>query len=910
MEQRQRIEQKKAEALAKLQRKLVDQNGASTTLPSSQSPYSQARSAPYPQQSLPHPLPPQPLSQPVPRPLPQPFAQPLPLSQSQPPSLPVRLHATGSPAAPPTPLQHRTAAIASSALSVLTSPSTFSPLTTSHPAVNKQSAIAEYAAAASQPPLKVTKLPVTLEVLNKHRFAAFVSHLFSSLPSFNSFCQSVAGSEQVTIDRSRCWSFPIERYEQVVTGLLQVSDLSITFAFLPPFVLKCLDVELQNPEIKQMHRIKKSRKPVAAAVADTPKPDTADLPEALQYSLMEFQKVGVTFGIEKNARVLIADEMGLGKTIQALAISYLYPSDWPVLIICPSSMRLTWVDEVRTWLSAVEEDDIHVILTGKQMPTKSDRVTIISYDLATRMAADLAKIKYNIIIADEAHYLKTAKSKRTQVITPLMQSAKRAILLTGTPALSRPVELFSQLHILRPDLFSTFKDFADRYCAPKPGFRGIDYTGASHTRELHALLDKTVMIRRLKKDVLTQLPSKRRQKVQVATEASVVKRIQVLLNRESDSENGPVTTQEESESWESKMSSNKLINECFVLTGRAKLPGITEYVEDLVTGGCKFLLFAHHIEVLDAVEQVVSRLKVGYIRVDGSTSQQQRHSGVERFQTDDNCKVAILALTAAGQGLTLTAASTVVFAEMHWTPGVMQQAEDRVHRIGQQRSVNIHYLFGKLTLDQTIWPKLQKKLEVVSSTLDGQTDRLTAEKVDGVGRYHVEPIKSLSQTSIPSEPAATLFDDLDMQLEDVLSTPPVSRSMNQIRSVPTQLSQNGHTATSSPLYLPPAPRRTKTSADRNMLKSRSYQLAQEGMQDLRSVFKKVQQTVQSEHIKIHTVEDTLETDDCELIDFNPTANQKELSVDALHEDATSETDEPAVKRRKLKRVIDDSEGTP
>ena len=155
------------------------------------------------------------------------------------------------------------------------------------------------------------------------------------------------------------------------------------------------------------------------------------------------------------------------------------------------------------------------------------------------------------------------------------------------------------------------------------------------------------------------------------------------------------------------------------LTAQAKIKGICEFVETLLENRCKFLIFAHHYNVLDAIEETVIKKKVSHIRIDGKIDTFKRHEAVRKFQTDSECLVAVLALTACCTGITLTAASTVVFAEMTWTPGVMVQAEDRAHRIGQVNAVNIYYLFGESTIDQMIYPRLKLKSEVFSSVLDG-----------------------------------------------------------------------------------------------------------------------------------------------------------------------------------------------
>lgn len=158
-------------------------------------------------------------------------------------------------------------------------------------------------------------------------------------------------------------------------------------------------------------------------------------------------------------------------------------------------------------------------------------------------------------------------------------------------------------------------------------------------------------------------------------------------------------------------------------TGIAKLPAAIDYVLMLLDGGVsKMLLFAHHLIVLDGLEEAARSHKIPYIRIDGSVSSVKRALAVKEFQasaSDGAPFIAILAITAAGTGLTLTAASTVVFVELSWTPGLMVQAEDRVHRIGQHRSCNMHYLLAEDGTDGLMWPVLVKKLKVVAQICDG-----------------------------------------------------------------------------------------------------------------------------------------------------------------------------------------------
>lgn len=151
----------------------------------------------------------------------------------------------------------------------------------------------------------------------------------------------------------------------------------------------------------------------------------------------------------------------------------------------------------------------------------------------------------------------------------------------------------------------------------------------------------------------------------------------------------------------------------FFETSASKILAVRDYIIDLLESGRKFLVFAHHKMMLDDIASCLTQKKYKFIRIDGSTPAGVRQSLCDQFQQNKECLVAVLSITAANTGLTLTEASAVVFAELFWNPGALVQAEDRVHRIGQKNSVNIHYLVAKKTADDYLWPLIQNKLEVL-----------------------------------------------------------------------------------------------------------------------------------------------------------------------------------------------------
>lgn len=248
-----------------------------------------------------------------------------------------------------------------------------------------------------------------------------------------------------------------------------------------------------------------------------PQADLSKVDSVLVNTLMPFQREGVNFGVHQRGRVLIADDMGLGKTLQAICLACIYRDKWPLLIVTPSSVRFDWAQQFKRWVPSIDPSQVQVAVSGQHVPTAS-LVSIISYDLLSRKSKQLAEANFKIIIMDESHFLKNSKTMRAKAALPLLQKANHVILLSGTPALSRPSELFTQIVAVCPRLFN-FHDFGVRYCSAKQHQWGWDYSGCSNTRELQLLLEEKIMIRHLKQDVLAQLPAKRRQMIVLDPEA-------------------------------------------------------------------------------------------------------------------------------------------------------------------------------------------------------------------------------------------------------------------------------------------------------------------------------------------------------------------------------------------------------
>uniref|UniRef100_A0A8C9NAR0 Zinc finger RANBP2-type containing 3 n=1 Tax=Serinus canaria TaxID=9135 RepID=A0A8C9NAR0_SERCA len=459
------------------------------------------------------------------------------------------------------------------------------------------------------------------------------------------------------------------------------------------------------------------------------------LPERLRKKLLPFQEKGIIFALQRSGRCMIADEMGLGKTIQAIAISYYYKNEWPLLIVVPSSLRYPWVDEMEKWIPELSPDDISIIQNKTDIGgISTSKVTILGYGLLTSDAQTLVdtlyRQKFKVVVIDESHYMKSRNATRSKILLPIVQKALRAVLLTGTPALGRPEELFMQIEALFPRRFGTWNEYAKKYCDARVRFFGKrrqwDCRGASNLEELHQLLNE-IMIRRLKNDVLTQLPPKVRQRIPFDLPQAAAKNLNATF-----AEWEKLMRSLRSDATESHFSEvMSLITRMYKETAIAKAGAVKDYIKMMLDNDkLKFLVFAHHLSMLQACTEAVIESKARYIRIDGSVPSAERIHLVNQFQKDPETRVAILSIQAAGQGLTFTAATHVVFAELYWDPGHIKQAEDRAHRIGQCSSVNIHFLIAKGTMDTLMWAMLNRKAKVTGSTLNGKKEKMQAEEGD------------------------------------------------------------------------------------------------------------------------------------------------------------------------------------
>lgn len=458
----------------------------------------------------------------------------------------------------------------------------------------------------------------------------------------------------------------------------------------------------------------------AASLADE---DTiADMRERLSEvfppgrSLYPFQYVGVRFAELADGKALIGDDMGVGKTIQALAYAALHPEHHPVLVVCPANVKFNWLKESQAWLSTYTTE---VIRSGKDAVPDTD-VVVINYDLMSKQRDALLERGFRTVIFDESHYLKNYKAQRTQASLEVAKQADSILALSGTAITNRPSEFFTTLNLLRPVEFGNFFAYGKRYCAAYNNGWGWDFSGSSNEAELHERT-RSVAIRRLKKEVMDELPDKIRQIVDTFPAPKAMKEYRDEANR-----------------WLSEYEYHKANNSMpagFVLNmltslrhhaGRMKTDATADWAMDYRnTTGKPLIIFTHHRDVQEMVSDAITALatkqkeSITIDYINGNVSAEHRQAAVERFQAGKT-DFLICSTVAAKEGLTLTAADTVVFVEREWVPGWEEQAEDRVNRIGQDaETVHAVYLSVSGTIDEKFNAVVEEKRATVSAILDG-----------------------------------------------------------------------------------------------------------------------------------------------------------------------------------------------
>lgn len=465
--------------------------------------------------------------------------------------------------------------------------------------------------------------------------------------------------------------------------------------------------------------------------------DDSNLPK----ELYPFQKEGVTRILSTNENILLADEMGLGKTCQACTYLKLNKNALPAVVVCQSSLKLNWEREIEKWANLK-----CTVLEGRKTQRFSDEyfekypVVIINYDILgvenqiekkqelerkkfckenglkytpKKLKVDgwvdeLVQHKFKTIIVDECQYIADPDTIRARAVIQLSEiQDSRKIFISGTPYETKTSQFFTCLNILNKQMFPNRWTYLMRYCDPKHTYFGWQFNGLSNGEELHNKIS-TFMIRRLKKDVLTQLPPKQRIIVPMQVSDSDRKIYNMI--------------DEEFTNALSKGESNALvkISQLKRASFEAKKKAMLQWIKDYLAINDKLVLFVYHKDAFDFLLDNFKDISVG---INGETEVKQRQKNIDRFQGDEKIKLFVGQIKACGAGITLTASKATCFIEFGQTVVQHEQAEDRVHRIGQEAdSVQAYYLILEDSIDNSIMDILNDHNKGIKQVLNNESD--------------------------------------------------------------------------------------------------------------------------------------------------------------------------------------------
>jgi SWI/SNF-related matrix-associated actin-dependent regulator 1 of chromatin subfamily A len=435
----------------------------------------------------------------------------------------------------------------------------------------------------------------------------------------------------------------------------------------------------------------------------------------IKKELYEYQKIGIKFLVDSGGRALLADSPGVGKTAQALG--YVSHSGHNrTLVVCPASVKFCWEDEVEKWTN----------LTSFVVDSKTNlsdiphdvNLVIINFEILKKFFNEFMKYKWDCLVVDESHLIKSPTAIRSKVIKALSKVIPNVIMLTGTPVLSRPIEMFNMLSILDPQTWNNYYHYAVKYCEGKQGYWGFEAKGASNLEELKGRISR-YFLRRTKEEVLSELPTKNppiyvpiklpdeARKQYDLVEANLIKYLKEYKKDKTDKEIAKSLQAE-------KLVKLNLLRE---INAIGKIPTAREMIDNIIEAGQKVIVFSSFNAPLKELEEMYEENSVLLL---GDTPVDERGALVKKFQEDPNINVFFGGTRSAGVGITLTAASNVIFLDLPWNPADLDQGENRAHRPGAvYDSLNIYRIVGKDTIDGFMRKLIERKQEIIDQLIEG-----------------------------------------------------------------------------------------------------------------------------------------------------------------------------------------------
>ena len=441
--------------------------------------------------------------------------------------------------------------------------------------------------------------------------------------------------------------------------------------------------------------------------------------EQFRGKLLNFQKEGLDFLLKSSGNALLADEMGLGKTVETLSYVATEKQTFPVLVVAPLVTLNNWEREIEKFLKKKsrngrivesESPSVTLIRTGKSEELPKSDIYVINYELLFKRQSDLAKLGIKTIVCDEVHNLRSKTTQKYKAVKKLagLESVLYRIGLSGTPIYNRGSEIWPIVDIIKPGLLGNFKEFCEYFCYVNE--KGKAIVLENKRASLRNELQKHVMLRRKKSDVLKELKDKVRYKEIIAADTDYYLEELDKIWKKLEEE------QKDAESEFSKSSSyQRAIQSERQVAGVAKLPHVINFVKNIMEIEESVVVFCHHKVIHKLLHESLQEfLPVSII---GGQSDSLRQDQIDKFQKGES-KLMIAGLRAGNVGINLTKAKYVIFAELDWSPAIHRQAEDRLHRIGQKNTVFAYYLIGKGTLDDHVANILVDKIYEIDEIMD------------------------------------------------------------------------------------------------------------------------------------------------------------------------------------------------
>jgi len=434
---------------------------------------------------------------------------------------------------------------------------------------------------------------------------------------------------------------------------------------------------------------------------------------------LEHQKEAIQKLVE-NKKFILADDMGLGKTTSTI-IAALETGAKKIMIICPATLKINWKREIENYT-----DRSIFIAEGKQFSSDSDFV-IINYDIIknfhdakNKEESKILMSKFDLVIIDEAHYIKNAQAQRTKLINDIVKNVERLWLLTGTPMTSRPIDYFNLLSLVDSPSARNWMAYVIRYCAGyqfKVGNRKVwNVMGSSNLEELRDRTSPTIL-RRLKENVL-DLPEK------IITPVYLRLKSKEYENVMGEYYDWYDKNPEESKSLTVQFTKLTKVRQ---IIANEKVKETIEIAENIIEQGKKVIIFCNFTESLNMIKEHFGKTAV---KLDGSMSQKERQLSVDEFQNNEKIKVFVGNIKAAAVGITLTAAEVVIFNDLSFLPSDMAQAEDRAYRYGQKNNVLVYYAIYDNTIEKIIYDIVNEKKKVIATVMgDNQDTSDAAEEI-------------------------------------------------------------------------------------------------------------------------------------------------------------------------------------